>query len=183
MYLMCISNVSWIPLGSCKIHAKCQDTRTCILLECNRAFKIHLRYIKIHAEYMYSTGYMQDTYRIHHDTTGYVSDRKSPPKRIGTPPIPPNAPPRAHPHAHAPECPQPRARKPGRRAPLGLASQESLLNSLSCNELQTRTLQIMRETPVAVPVAVLPPVSFYQKRATRTPGVLRFPSAVPDCAL
>ena len=70
----------------------------------------------------------------------------------------PNAPPRTH----APECPQPRARKPGRRAPRGLASQESLLNSLSCNELQTRTLQIMRETPV--PVAVLPPVSFYRKK-------------------
>ena len=74
MYLMCIPNVSWIPMGyvsqmylgflwdTCKIHAKCQDT--CILLECNRAFKIHLRYIKIHPGYMYSTGYT-------HDTTGY----------------------------------------------------------------------------------------------------------------
>jgi hypothetical protein len=31
---------------TCKIHAKNQDT--CILLECNRAFKIHLRYIRIH---------------------------------------------------------------------------------------------------------------------------------------
>ena len=72
----------------------------------------------------------------------------------------PNAPPRTH----APECPQPRARKPGRRAPRGLASQESLLNSLSCNELQTRTLQIMRETPV--PVAVLP-WCLYRKK---TPG-------------
>ena len=71
---------------TCKIHAKCQDT--CILLECNRAFKIHLRYIKIHPGYMYSTGYMQDTCRIHPDTTGYVSDRKSPPKTIGNPPSP-----------------------------------------------------------------------------------------------
>jgi hypothetical protein len=49
-----------------KIHAKCQDT--CILLECNRAFKIHLRYIRIHS--------------------GYVSDRKLHPKTIGTPPAP-----------------------------------------------------------------------------------------------
>ena len=63
---------------TCKIHVKYQDTCTCILLECNRAFKINLRYIKIHPGYMYSTGYMQDTCKIHHDTTGYVSDRKSP---------------------------------------------------------------------------------------------------------
>ena len=39
---------------TCKIHVKYQDT--CILLECKRAFKIHLRYIKIHPRYMYSTG-------------------------------------------------------------------------------------------------------------------------------
>ena len=31
---------------------------------------------------------MQDTCQIHHDTTGYVSDRKSPPKTIGNPPAP-----------------------------------------------------------------------------------------------
>ena len=29
--------------------------------------------------------YKQDTCKIHHDTTGYVSDRKSPPKTIGNP--------------------------------------------------------------------------------------------------
>ena len=52
----------------------------------NRAFKIHLRYIKIHPGYMYSTGYMQDTCKIHHDTTGYVSDRKSPPQNDRKPP-------------------------------------------------------------------------------------------------
>jgi hypothetical protein len=44
---------------TCKIHAKNQDT--CILLECNRAFKIHLRYIRIHERYMYPSGYTQDT--------------------------------------------------------------------------------------------------------------------------
>ena len=32
--------------------------------------------------------YKQDTCKIHHDTTGYVSDRKSPPKTIGNPPAP-----------------------------------------------------------------------------------------------
>jgi hypothetical protein len=46
---------------TCKIHAKYQDT--CILLECNRAFKIHLRYIRIHEGYMYPSGYTQDTSR------------------------------------------------------------------------------------------------------------------------
>ena len=66
---------------TCKIHAKCQDT--CILLECNRACKIHLRYIKIHSGYVYPSGYMQDTCRIHHDTSGYVSDRKPPLTRVG----------------------------------------------------------------------------------------------------
>jgi hypothetical protein len=55
---------------TCKIHAKCQDT--CILLECNRAFKIHLRYIRIHEGYMYPSGYMQDTCRIH---AGYIRIR------------------------------------------------------------------------------------------------------------
>ena len=66
---------------TCKIHAD-----TCILLECNRAFKIHLRYIRIHKGYMYPSGYMQDTCRIHRNTSGYVSDRNPPPKRIGNPP-------------------------------------------------------------------------------------------------
>ena len=71
---------------TCKIHAKCQDT--CILLECNRAFKIHLRYIRIHSRYVYPTGYMQDTCRIHQNTSRYVSDRKLHPKTIGNPPAP-----------------------------------------------------------------------------------------------
>ena len=71
---------------TCKIHAICQDT--CILLECNRAFKIHLRYIRIHSRYVYPTGYMQDTCRIHQNTSGYVSDRKLHPKTIGNPPAP-----------------------------------------------------------------------------------------------
>jgi hypothetical protein len=66
---------------TCRIHAD-----TCILLECNRAFKIHLRYIRIYKGYMYPSGYMQDTCRIHRNTSGYVSDRNPPPKRIGNPP-------------------------------------------------------------------------------------------------
>ena len=37
--------------------------------------------------------YKQDTCKIHHDTTGYVSDRKSPPKTIGNPPSPGAPPP------------------------------------------------------------------------------------------
>ena len=48
-----------------------------------------LRYIRIHKGYMYPSGYMQDTCRIHPNTSGYVSDRKPPPKRIGNPPAPP----------------------------------------------------------------------------------------------
>jgi hypothetical protein len=32
--------------------------------------------------------YNQDTIRIHHDTSGYVSDRKLHPKTIGNPPSP-----------------------------------------------------------------------------------------------
>jgi hypothetical protein len=48
---------------TCRIHidAKCQDT--CILLKCNRACKIHLRYIRIHSRYVYLAGYAQDTSR------------------------------------------------------------------------------------------------------------------------
>ena len=51
---------------TCEIHAKCQDT--CILLKCNRACQIHLRYIRIHSRYVYPSGYTQDTLRIHQDT-------------------------------------------------------------------------------------------------------------------
>ena len=69
MYYLDVSDVypKCILVGlvwdTCKIHVKYQDTCTCILLECNRAFKIHLRYIKIHPGYMYSTGYTHDTSR------------------------------------------------------------------------------------------------------------------------
>ena len=42
---------------------------------------------------MYSTGYMRDTCKIHHDTTGYVSDRKSPPQNDRKPPNPGRRPP------------------------------------------------------------------------------------------
>jgi hypothetical protein len=55
---------------------------TCILLECNRACKIHLRYIRIHSGYMYPSGYMQDTCRIHQDTYCIAP----PPICIGNPP-------------------------------------------------------------------------------------------------
>ena len=44
-----------------------------------------LKYIRIHKGYMYPSEYMQDTCRIHQNTSGYVSDRKPPPKRIGNP--------------------------------------------------------------------------------------------------
>ena len=72
-----------------KIHfCICNFGYTCILLECNRAFKIHLRYIRIHSRYVYPTGYMQDTCRIHQNTSRYVSDRKLHPKTIGNPPAP-----------------------------------------------------------------------------------------------
>jgi hypothetical protein len=41
MYLGLLLRLLW---DTFKIHAKCQDT--CILFECNRACKIHLRYIR-----------------------------------------------------------------------------------------------------------------------------------------
>ena len=69
---------------TCKIHAKYQDT--CILLECNRAFKIHLRYIRIHEGYMYPSGYTQDTSR-------YIRIRiliTNPPKLDNKPPRSPS---------------------------------------------------------------------------------------------
>ena len=47
--------------------------------------------------------YKQDTScKIHHDTTGYVSDRKSPPKTIGNPPSPRERGPRSEPRDRAP---------------------------------------------------------------------------------
>jgi hypothetical protein len=66
---------------TCKIHAKYQDT--CILLECNRAFKIHLGYIRIHERYMYPSGYTQDT-------SQYIRIRiliTNPPKLDNKPPL------------------------------------------------------------------------------------------------
>ena len=68
---------------TCKIHAKYQDT--CILLECNRAFKIHLGYIRIHERYMYPSGYTQDT-------SQYIRIRiliTNPPKLDNKPPLTP----------------------------------------------------------------------------------------------
>jgi hypothetical protein len=62
---------------TCKIHAKYQDT--CILFMTGHLRYI-LRYIRIHKGYMYPSGYMQDTCRIHRNTSGYVSDRKPPQK-------------------------------------------------------------------------------------------------------
>jgi hypothetical protein len=70
---------------TCKIHAKYQDT--CILLECNRAFKIHLGYIRIHERYMYPSGYTQDT-------SQYIRIRiliTNPPKLDNKPPRSPSA--------------------------------------------------------------------------------------------
>jgi hypothetical protein len=72
---------------TCKIHAKYQDT--CILLECNRAFKIHLGYIRIHERYMYPSGYTQDT-------SQYIRIRiliTNPPKLDNKPPL-----------THGPRC-------------------------------------------------------------------------------
>jgi len=87
MYLMCIPKCILDSFGiRVKYMHNVKDT--CILLECNRACKIHLRYIRIHKGYMYPSEYMQDTCKIHKDTSGYVSDRKPPPKRIGNPPAP-----------------------------------------------------------------------------------------------
>jgi hypothetical protein len=67
---------------TCKIHAKYQDTCWNI----TGHLRYILRYIRIHKGYMYPSEYMQDTCRIHQNTSGYVSDRKPPPKRIGNPP-------------------------------------------------------------------------------------------------
>ena len=55
---------------TCKIHAKyrARYQDTCILLECNRAFKIHLKYIRIHKGCMYPS-VLQDTCRIQ---AGYI---------------------------------------------------------------------------------------------------------------
>jgi hypothetical protein len=50
-------------------------------LECNRAFKIHLRYIRIHKGYMYPSGYMQDTCSL----AGYIEIHQDT-YPIGTPP-------------------------------------------------------------------------------------------------
>ena len=47
---------------TCTIHAKYQDT--CILFECNKACKIHLRYIRIRQDTCIFSGYI----RIHQDT-------------------------------------------------------------------------------------------------------------------
>jgi hypothetical protein len=86
MYLMCIPKCILDSFGiRVKYMHNVKDT--CILLECNRACN-HLRYIRIHKGYMYPSEYMQDTCKIHQNTSGYISDRNPPPKRIGNPPAP-----------------------------------------------------------------------------------------------
>jgi hypothetical protein len=86
----CILDSFGIRRDTRKIHAKYQDT--CILLECKRACKILLRYIRIHSGYVYLTCILEDTCRTHagymQDTSRYVSNRKLSPKRIGNPPDP-----------------------------------------------------------------------------------------------
>jgi hypothetical protein len=67
MYLMCIPKCILDSFGI-RVKYRHNVKDTCILLECNRACKIHLRYIRIHSGYMYPSGYMQDTCRIHKDT-------------------------------------------------------------------------------------------------------------------
>ena len=90
---------------TCKIHAKYQDT--CILLECNRAFKIHLRYIRIHEGYMYPSGYTQDTSR-------YIRIRiliTNPPKLDNKPPRSRVNRPRAQGRGRLNECRDARSRR------------------------------------------------------------------------
>jgi hypothetical protein len=67
VYLMCIPKCILDSFGI-RVKYRHNVKDTCILLECNRACNIHLRYIRIHSGYMYPSGYMQDTCRIHEDT-------------------------------------------------------------------------------------------------------------------
>jgi hypothetical protein len=71
MYPMCIPKCILDSFGiRVKYMHNVKDT--CILLDCNRTCRIHLRYIRIHSGYMYPAGYMQDTCRIH---AGYIRIR------------------------------------------------------------------------------------------------------------
>ena len=84
MYLMCIPKCILDSFGiRVKYMHNVKDT--CILLECNRACKIHLRYIRIHSGYVYPSGYMQDTCKIHQDTYRIGNYTKSYRKQHVTP--------------------------------------------------------------------------------------------------
>ena len=87
MYLMCIPKCI---LDSFGIRVKYMQNIKIHVFSWNITghLKYILRYIRIHKGYMYPSEYMQDTCKIHEDTSGYVSDRKPPPKRIGNPPAP-----------------------------------------------------------------------------------------------
>jgi hypothetical protein len=80
MYLTCIPNVSWTPLGymskymqTVKIHAFSSN-----ITEHVRFIWDTSGYIKIHVSF-------QDTRRLHQDTSGYVSWQQPPPNSITNP--------------------------------------------------------------------------------------------------
>jgi hypothetical protein len=84
----CIPNVSCMYLAS-QIRTSLDTFSGCILLECNRACKIQLRYIDT-SGYIRDTCILQDTCRIHAgyiDTSRYVSYRKRYPKSYRKPPL------------------------------------------------------------------------------------------------
>ncbi len=87
MYLMCIPKCI---LDSFGIRVKYMQNIKIHVFSWNITGHLRyiLRYIRIHKGYMYPSEYMQDTCMIHQNTSGYVSDRKPPPKRIGNPPAP-----------------------------------------------------------------------------------------------
>ncbi len=77
--LTCIPNVSWTPLGYRVKYMYSLEMLT-------EHVRYILRYIRIHStRYVYPSRYNPGTCRIHHDTSGYVSDRK-PPKNDRKPP-------------------------------------------------------------------------------------------------
>jgi hypothetical protein len=87
MYLMCIPKCI---LDSFGIRVKYMQNIKIHVFSWNVTEHVRyiLRYIRIHKGYMYPSEYMQDTCRIHQNTSGYVSDRNPPPKRIGNPTSP-----------------------------------------------------------------------------------------------
>ena len=67
------SQASQTPIwDTCKIHVKYQDT--CIHLECNRACKIRLGYIKIHQDTCIHACILQDTRRDCHQDTYLIGN-------------------------------------------------------------------------------------------------------------